>query len=62
MFYRLKQNVDVMKHKNDNLDDIGMVFGYLLMFFVFVTFLYFILNILGKLPESWGYFYILIFF
>jgi len=35
---------------------IGKIIGYVLMFFVFTTILYFILSIFEKLPKFGGYF------
>jgi len=45
------------KEKNSNL---GRYIGYILMFFIFTTILYFLLTILEKLPASWNYFNILL--
>lgn len=38
---------------------IGRNIGYIVMYFVFTTILYFVLRFLGKLPEIWDYFTIL---
>lgn len=45
------------KHSDVTL---GEYVGYLSMFFIFATILYFILIILGKLPESRDYFDVLL--
>ena len=34
--------------------------GYIIMYFIFTTVLYFILRFFNKLPETWNYFYIAI--
>lgn len=35
---------------------IGNVVGFILMFLVFSTILYYILKVTGKLPSTWNYF------
>lgn len=39
---------------------IGEIIGYLFMYFLFTTILYFILNFLDKIPKTWNYFHIII--
>jgi len=36
--------------------DFGVHIGYIFMFIIFSTILYFLLKILGKLPTNWNYF------
>jgi len=45
--------------KEDFYKRAGEYVGYLSMYFIFTTILYFILKILGKLPLSWNYLYVL---
>lgn len=40
-------------------EKIGKKIGYLFGYFLFTTILYFILTILDKMPENWGYFHIM---
>lgn len=41
-------------------EKIGIVVGFIFMYFVFTTILFYILILLEKLPKSWNYFYIMI--
>ena len=41
------------------VERIGKVIGYIIMYFIFTTILYFILKILDKLPGTWDYFHIM---
>ena len=43
-----------------NIERLGENVGYVTMFLIFTTILYFILNLLNKLPNNWGYFHILL--
>jgi cell division protein FtsW (lipid II flippase) len=43
-----------------DLEKIGEKFGFVLMFFISATILFFILKILKKMPDSWTYFHVLI--
>ena len=38
----------------------GKVVGFVVMYFVFTTVLYFLLRFLGKFPEGWNYFYLML--
>jgi len=38
----------------------GKVIGYIIMYFVFTTILYFVFVFLKKLPENWNYFHIIL--
>lgn len=38
--------------KNTGFKAIGMVFGFVFAYFVFTTILFFILSLLGKLPQN----------
>lgn len=41
-------------------EKIGRVFGFVVMYFIFATILYFILVFLNKLPENWKYVHIIL--
>ena len=43
-----------------DLEKTGEKFGFVLMFIISATILFFILKILNKTPDNWGYFHILI--
>jgi hypothetical protein len=47
-----------MKFKKNNKENIGKYLGFIVMFFIFNTILYFILTILEKLPQNWNYFHL----
>lgn len=34
--------------------------GYIAMYFIFTTVLYFLLKFLNKLPETWGYIHVIV--
>ena len=40
-------------------ENAGKAVGFVVMFVVFSTILYFLLNYLDKLPSSWGYFHLI---
>lgn len=42
-----------------NLEKLGEYAGFILMFFIFATILFFILTFLDKIPESWTYFHVI---
>lgn len=44
--------------KEKSKDSIGFYIGYIGMYFVFSTVLYFVLRFTGVLPEKWSVFYI----
>ncbi len=44
----------------DNLKKAGKNLGFLTMFFVFTTVLYFVLKLTNRLPEDWNYLYVLL--
>jgi hypothetical protein len=46
--------------KKDRVFSFSKNLGYLLMLLVFSIILYFVLSFFDKIPESWGYFHILI--
>jgi len=41
------------------IEYIGEKIGYLVMYLLFTTILYFILKLLNKFPDDWNYFYIM---
>lgn len=45
-----------LKQKNK---EASMIIGYLIMYFIFTTILYFILRLLNKIPENWNYVHIM---
>ena len=47
-------NFEVRKSKKR-----GEKIGYVIMYFIFTTILYFILKLLDKIPDSWTYFHVL---
>ena len=48
--------MDLDKPKKRNSE---VVLGYVIMYLIFTTILYFILNLLNKLPERWTYLHIM---
>lgn len=48
--------MDIKKSKKEKYIEL---IGYILMYFIFTTILYFILKSLDKIPERWNYFYIM---
>ena len=48
-----------MNFETKNKQSIGKKIGYVFMYFVFTTILYFILTFLNKIPQSWNYIHIL---
>lgn len=44
--------------KDKSIEKAGTKVGYVLGYLIFTTVLYFILKILGKIPESWNYLHI----
>ena len=46
--------------EKNSKQNIGKIIGYVLMFFIFTTILYFILLLLGKLPKFGGYFSVIL--
>ena len=48
--------MDLDKPKKRNSE---VVLGYVIMYLIFTTILYFILNLLNKLPETWTYLHIM---
>lgn len=49
-----------MELKRSKKEKYKELIGYILMYFIFTTILYFILKSLDKIPERWNYFYIMI--
>lgn len=49
-----------MRLKGKKTEKFGERVGYIVMYFIFTTFLYFILSFLNKLPENWGYFHVVL--
>lgn len=45
--------------KNDKPKKIGEITGFFITFLIFSIILFFILKFLGKLPDSWNFFYII---
>ena len=45
---------------NNMAEKFGLVIGFLFIYFVFTTVLYFILSILERLPANWNYFYVMV--
>jgi len=43
-----------------NYKKFGKNIGYITMFLIFTTILYFILHIFKKLPDNWGYIHVLV--
>jgi len=39
---------------------IGIWVGYVIMYFIFTTILFFILKLLHKIPENWNYFHVIL--
>ncbi len=49
-----------MNFKRKKINKTNQKIGYVFMYLVFTTILYFILRFLNKIPDSWGYFHVLI--
>tara|TARA_Y100000310_G_scaffold336305_1_gene420453 strand:- start:509 stop:709 length:201 start_codon:yes stop_codon:yes gene_type:complete len=49
-----------MKDDQGKVKKTGKVIGFLVMYIIFTTILYFILKLLGKLPENWNYMYVVL--
>lgn len=45
--------------KEKSIATIGRAFGFLLSYFLFTTILYFLLNLLDKLPAHWSYLHVI---
>ncbi len=45
--------------QNKSVEKWGEKVGYLFSYFLFTTFLYFILSFLDKLPPTWSYYHIM---
>ncbi len=46
--------------ENKKAEKIGEKTGFIVMYFIFTTFIYLILKLLKKLPENWSYIHITI--
>ena len=55
--YRLGKYA-VMFQKQSGVEKYGFFIGFVISYFLFTTVLFFVLIILEKLPESWGYVHI----
>jgi len=45
--------------KSDNYKKLGKFIGFVVMFFIFTTILFFVLKFFEKLPSTWGYLHII---
>jgi len=45
--------------QNKPIEKFGQRTGYMFSYFLFTTILFFILTLLGKVPESWSYFHVM---
>ncbi len=45
-------------NENNSLKKVGLISAFVLMYFIFTTALYFILNLMHKLPQSWSYWHL----
>jgi len=45
--------------QDKSIEKFGEKAGYVFSYFLFTTILFFILTLLGKIPESWSYFHIM---
>jgi hypothetical protein len=48
-----------MNLEKNNSRKLGKIVGFILMYFVFTTIFYFVLNYFEKLPENFNFFYML---
>ena len=46
--------------KDESLERVGVVIGFLFSFFLFTTILFFVLSLLNKIPDTWSYLHIMI--
>ena len=53
----LKENM--IFEKNKAIEKFGQKAGYIFSYFLFTTILFFILVLLGKIPESWSYIHVM---
>lgn len=44
---------------NFNIEKLSKKIGYIFGYFLFTTILFFILNLLNKIPKTWDYFHIM---
>ena len=45
--------------ENNLIEKVGEKLGYIFSFFLFATILFFILEVLKKIPESWSYIHVM---
>jgi hypothetical protein len=45
--------------QDKSIKEFGRKTGYLFSYLIFTTMVYFLLNILNKLPNSWSYFHVM---
>lgn len=52
--------MDFENKKQKKTEKIGEIAGFVIMYFIFTTILYFLLYLIHKLPADWTYFHVII--